>query len=76
MPTWSVLTKYREAAEKRLRIGEVTRTVLLRAEGELSGAKSDRLQAKNGLELAMAVLASNVGIKDHFYAPGSPRGGG
>lgn len=60
------LMKYREAAEKRLRVGEVTKTALLRAEGELSGAKSDRLQAKNGLELAMAVLASNVGIRDPF----------
>jgi outer membrane protein len=60
------LTKYREAAEKRLRIGEVTKTALLRAEGELSGAKSDRLQAQNGLELAMAVLASNVGIAGDF----------
>ncbi|MDP2840037.1 MAG: TolC family protein [Syntrophales bacterium] len=60
------LMKYREAAEKRLRVGEVTKTALLRAEGELSGAKSDRLQAQNGLELAMTVLASNVGIKDAF----------
>jgi len=57
------LTKYRDAAEKRLRVGEVTRTVLLRAEGELSGAKSDQVQAKNGLELAMDVLVNNVGIK-------------
>lgn len=60
------LTKYREAAEKRLRIGEVTKTALFRAEGELSGAKSERLQAQNGLELAMAVLASNVGIAGDF----------
>ncbi len=60
------LAKYRNAAEQRLKIGEVTRTVLLRAEGELSGAKSDRLQAQNGLELAMAVLASNCGIKEPF----------
>lgn len=60
------LGKYRDAAEKRLRIGEVTKTALLRAEGELSGAKSDRLQAQNSLELAMAVLARNVGIKDAF----------
>jgi outer membrane protein len=60
------LGKYREAAEKKLRIGEVTKTALLRAEGELSGAKSDRLQAQNSLELAMAVLARNVGIKDAF----------
>jgi outer membrane protein len=60
------LSKYREAAEKRLRVGEVTKTALLRAEGELSGAKSDRLQALNGLELTMAVLARNVGIKEVF----------
>jgi outer membrane protein len=66
------LAKYREAAEKRVRIGEVTRTVLLRAEGELSGAKSDQLQAKNGLELAVAVLASNVGIKDPFTLREAP----
>jgi len=58
------LQKYREAAEKRLRIGEVTKTALLRAEGELSGAKSDRLQAGNDLDLALAVLASNVGLRD------------
>jgi outer membrane protein len=60
------LIKYRNAAEARLKIGEVTRTVLLRAEGELSGAKSDHLQAKNNLELALAVLANNCGIKDPF----------
>jgi outer membrane protein len=60
------LSKYREAAEKRLRIGEVTKTALLRAEGELSGAKSDRLQAQNALDLTMAVLARNVGLKNAF----------
>jgi outer membrane protein len=66
------LTKYRDAAEKRLRIGEVTKTALLRAEGELSGAKSDRLQALNGLELAMAVLASNIGIAGDFSLREAP----
>jgi outer membrane protein len=60
------LSRYRDAAEKRLRVGEVTRTVLLRAEGELSGARSARLQAKNGLELARATLANQVGIKEDF----------
>jgi outer membrane protein len=60
------LTKYRQAAEKRLRIGEVTKTAIFRAEGELSGAKSERLQAQNGLELAMVLLASNVGIAGDF----------
>jgi outer membrane protein len=66
------LTKYRDAAEKRLRIGEVTRTVLLRAEGELSGAMSDQLQAKNALELAIAVLARNVGLKNAFSLREAP----
>ncbi len=66
------LQKYREATEKRLRIGEVTRTVLLRAEGELSGAKSDRLQALNALDLATAVLASNVGIQGTFSLRETP----
>ena len=46
--------------------------MLLRAEGELSGAKSDQLQAKNGLELAMAVLARNVGIKGDFSLHEAP----
>ncbi|MBU4371480.1 MAG: TolC family protein [Proteobacteria bacterium] len=57
------LQKHRDAAEQRLKIGEVTKTALLRAEGELSGAKSESLQAQNGLELALAVLASNAGIR-------------
>jgi outer membrane protein len=66
------LQKYREAAEKRLRVGEVTKTALLRAEGELSGAKSDRLQALNSLELATAVLASNVGVTDDITLTETP----
>jgi outer membrane protein len=70
------LARYRDAAEKRLRIGEVTRTVLLRAEGELSGAKSDQLQAKNGLELAKALLASQVGIEEDFTLRHTPPGEG
>jgi outer membrane protein len=60
------LQKHRDAAEKRLKIGEVTKTALLRAEGELSGAKSENLQAQNNLELALAVLAGNVGIREPF----------
>lgn len=60
------LTKYRNAAEKRLKVGEVTKTVLFRAEGELSGARSDFVKAKNALELAKAVLARTVGIEGDF----------
>ena len=60
------LTKYRDAAEKRLKVGEVTKTVLLRAKGELSGARSDHVKAKNALELAKSVLARTVGIEGDF----------
>lgn len=60
------LTAYRSAAEKRLKVGEVTKTVLLRADAELSGARSDRLEAANGTELAMAVFTRLVGIKESF----------
>lgn len=66
------LSRYRDAAEKRLRIGDVTKTALLRAESELSGAKSDQLQAQNTLELAIAVLASQVGIQPPFTLQPEP----
>jgi len=45
-------------------VGEVTRTVLLRAEGELSGARSDLLQAQNAWEMARAYLARLVGLPE------------
>ncbi len=66
------LTKYRDAARKRLKVGEVTKTVLLRAEGELSGARSDHVKAKNALELAKSVLARTVGIEGDFQIKESP----
>ena len=56
------LSAYRAAADKRFRIGEVTRTVLLRAEAELSGALSERMTFRNSLELAMTHLKRVVGI--------------
>jgi outer membrane protein len=66
------LTKYRDAAEKRLKVGEVTKTVLLRAEGELSGARSDYVKSKNALQLARSVLARVVGIKGDFQLKEKP----
>jgi outer membrane protein len=44
----------------------VTKTVLLRADGELSGAQSDRLKAANAAALAQANLARIVGIPQGF----------
>jgi outer membrane protein len=66
------LIKYRNAAEKRLKVGEVTKTVLLRAQGELSGARSDAIKAINALELAKAVLARTVGIEGDFQLKEAP----
>ncbi len=60
------LRKYRDAAATRLRIGEVTKTVLLRAEGELSGALSEQIRAGNALALAKAVLARVAGINGGY----------
>jgi len=66
------LTKYRQAAEKRLKVGEVTKTVLLRADGELSGAKSDYVKATNSLELAKSFLVRIVGINMDFQLKETP----
>ncbi len=60
------LTKHRDAAQTRLRVGEVTKTALLRAEAELSGAQSEMVKAENNLNLTRAVLARIVGISREY----------
>ena len=60
------LTEHRDAAEVRLRVGDVTKTALLRAEAELSGAQAKLVEAKNFLNLSKAVLARVVGIEGDF----------
>ncbi|MBI4690887.1 MAG: TolC family protein [Nitrospirae bacterium] len=60
------LTKHRDAAVVRLKVGEVTKTTLLRAEAELSGAQSDEIRSKNGLVLVKAVLARLAGIDGSY----------
>jgi outer membrane protein len=66
------LTKYRDAANTRLRVGEVTKTALLRAEGELSGARSDKIKAANSLAAARVVLARLVGIEGPYDIKETP----
>jgi outer membrane protein len=66
------LSTYRDAAEKRLKVGEVTKTVLLRAEGELSGARADKVKAQNGLAFTKAQLVRIVGIDADFSLKESP----
>jgi outer membrane protein len=61
------LTQYRNAVEKKVKVGELTKTSLLRAEGELSGARSDYLKATNFLKLSRAVLVRIAGIEEDFF---------
>lgn len=60
------LTRHRDAAIARLKAGEVTKTDLLRAEAELSGAQAELARAENNLRLAKAVLARVVGLSGEF----------
>jgi outer membrane protein len=60
------LTKHRDAAATRLKVGEVTKTALLRAEAELSGAQSETVKTENNLKLAKAVLARLVGFTEDY----------
>lgn len=60
------LTKHRDAAAVRLRVGEVTKTTLLRAEAELSGAQSEEIRAQNRLNLTKAILSRLVGIEGDY----------
>ncbi len=60
------LTQHRDATKKRLEVGEVTKTALLRAEAELAGAKADLLKARNNLLLRKAMLQRTVGIEGDF----------
>jgi outer membrane protein len=60
------LKRHRDAAEIRLKVGDVTKTTLLRAEAELSGAHSDLIEAENNLRLSKAILAKTVGISEDY----------
>jgi outer membrane protein len=60
------LTKYLSAARTRLKAGEITKTTVLRAEGELSGALSDQIKAKNAYEISRVSLARLVSIERDF----------
>lgn len=66
------LTKYHHLVETRMKVGELTKTALLRAKGELSGAKADDLKASNALKLARAALTRLTGVEPDFRLPGAP----
>jgi outer membrane protein len=60
------LRKHRDASAIRLKVGEVTKTDLLRAEAELSGAQSELIRAENNLKLMKATLARVVGLNGDY----------
>lgn len=60
------LTQYRNSAEKRVKVGELTKTALLRADGELSGARADYLRTTNLVILTRAALIRMTGIEETF----------
>ena len=60
------LQKHRNAASTRLEVGEATKTVLLRAEAELAGARSDLIKAENNLIISKTRLAQSVNISGDY----------
>ncbi len=66
------LTQYRNSVEKRVKVGELTRTALLRADGELSGARSDYLKATNAYRLARGIMVRVTGVEDDFQLKETP----
>ncbi len=60
------LIRHRDAAKVRLEAGEITKTDLLRAEAELSGAQAEVIRAENNLKLAKAALARVTGLTEDF----------
>ena len=60
------LGQYRDSVAKRVMVGDLTKTSLLRAEGELSGARSEYLKATNVLKVYRAVLVRVAGVEENF----------
>ncbi len=60
------LTTERDAAKKRLEVGTAIKTAVLRAEAELSSAKSESIRAENELKVAKNILAKTVRISGEY----------
>ncbi|UCE71626.1 MAG: TolC family protein, partial [Nitrospiraceae bacterium] len=60
------LTKYRDAAKKRIAAGTAVKTDLLRAEAELADAQSGHIRAENVLKIAKNILSKTVGISGNY----------
>jgi outer membrane protein len=60
------LEKHKEAVTIRLRVEDVVKTALFRAEAELSKARAEKIAAQNKLRLSHSVLARLVGLEKGF----------
>ena len=60
------LRKHKNAVATRLKLEDVTRTDMYRAESELSDAKSQFIDTENSLQFARASLKRLVNIPDNF----------
>jgi outer membrane protein len=60
------LEKHRNAVNERLKVGDVTKTALYRAEAELSRARTELVRSKNDLSLVRASMQNLVTIQDDF----------
>ncbi|MBF0517351.1 MAG: TolC family protein [Nitrospirae bacterium] len=60
------LRDYKKAAEIKLHAGEVTKTAVLRAQAELSGAAAQLVSSENMLKIKKSTLARTVGLSGDF----------
>jgi outer membrane protein len=60
------LETHKNAVNVQLKIEEVTKTALYRAQAELSKSKAELIKAKNGLRLTRNVLSRVVGLEGNF----------
>ena len=55
-----------EVAKARLKVGEVTRSAVLRAEAERAGAEADLIKAVNGLDNSLELLQRITGVRERI----------
>jgi outer membrane protein len=69
------LTEHRRLSELRYKVGEVTESILLRAEAELAGAKAELVAHQNDLAISKRELQLLTGLPDPVDAadPALPR---
>lgn len=60
------LMEHRRLSELRFKVGEVTESILLRAEAELAGARAERVARENDLEVEKRELSILAGLPEGF----------